>query len=173
MSDTNWSKVGKRSRRKGKKFEQEIAKMLRLGTGDNWQTTRNSGRTDIKGDVYCSKYPFVVIECKNRKSFNLRSMIHENGLFQKAIAYIISEFLETQSSVLMVFLKNEAGIWIALSNTATIIQHADYVTWRQLSAYIKIIENRRVWHWLGGNTSSDKGKEFMNWLQKKLQNGGI
>jgi len=170
MNDVNWSKIGKHSRRKGKKFEQDIARMLRLGMGENWQTTRNSGRTDIKGDIYCSKYPFIMIECKHRKSFSLRSMVQKNGLFQKAVIYIIDEFNKffTNSSILIIFLKNETGLWVMVDFSNSSILNEMYII-----SDIQIIENGRIWQWLGKNITSDEGKEFMSWLQKKLQNGGI
>lgn len=64
---TDWSKVGRRSRRKGKRFEQSVARYLSRVSGHVFTSTRNSGRTDLKGDVYSTSCTLpVVIECKDR-----------------------------------------------------------------------------------------------------------
>ena len=72
---TDWSKVGRRSRRKGKKFEQLVARSLSEATGRRFTSTRNSGRTDLKGDVYDVDNPSgSVIECKDR-GLSIKSLI--------------------------------------------------------------------------------------------------
>ena len=89
---TDWSKVGRKSRRKGKKYETMIAGCLRECTGLNWQTTRNSGRTDLKGDLYClDRADFVVVECKDRESFQPLAMLQENAGFTDELAKVRSE----------------------------------------------------------------------------------
>lgn len=75
----DWSKVGRKSRRKGKKFECEIAGLLRHWTGEDWQSTRNSGRTDLPGDIYCLSRPTLVsVECKDRKCWMTRDLLLGN-----------------------------------------------------------------------------------------------
>lgn len=95
---TDWSKIGRSSRRKGKKYECVIAGMLRDVTGLNWQSTRNSGRTDLKGDVYCVNDPTSqtgsVIECKNRDGFQPLSMLQGNVSYVAEMAKVRTELLK-------------------------------------------------------------------------------
>ncbi len=88
------SAIGRRSRRKGKAFERTIARMLRDFSGDNWQTTRNSGRTDLAGDVYpvdigCSS----VHECKDRKDWSVFDLLKSNLGYTKEREKVIRELL--------------------------------------------------------------------------------
>ena len=66
----DWSKIGRRSRRKGQRFERKIAKVLTKATGLTWRRTPASGGMEWKGDVICTdlaphQQPFIV-ECKDR-----------------------------------------------------------------------------------------------------------
>lgn len=88
----DWSRIGRKSRRKGKKYETTIAGCLRECMGLNWQTTRNSGRTDLKGDLYClDRADFVVVECKDRETFQPLCMLQENAGFVNELDKVRSE----------------------------------------------------------------------------------
>lgn len=83
---TNWSEVGRRSRRKGKAFEQLVARHLSEVSGHQFTSTRNSGRTDLKGDVYSPRYAdLLVIECKDR-ALSIRSLMTGCSWLDGAIA---------------------------------------------------------------------------------------
>jgi len=83
---TDWSSVGRRSRRKGKAFEQLVARYLSEVSGHQFTSTRNSGRTDIKGDVYSSSsIDTMVIECKDR-ALSIKSMMTGCSWLKEAIA---------------------------------------------------------------------------------------
>ncbi len=65
---TNWSKIGRKSRNKGARFERRIAKILSDSTKFTFQRTPLSGGMHWKGDIQLIdgqyKFPFI-IECKN------------------------------------------------------------------------------------------------------------
>lgn len=63
---TDWKKVGKKSRAKGVRFERRVANMLTEITGAKWRRVQDSGRTDLKGDVFLvDQFPQrVLVECK-------------------------------------------------------------------------------------------------------------
>jgi hypothetical protein len=81
---TNWSKVGKRSRRKGGTYERKICKLLTETTTVKFRRSPRSGallrdgRVNgqfISGDL-TSESPFAYsIECKNRKILSLDSAL--------------------------------------------------------------------------------------------------
>jgi hypothetical protein len=88
----DWSKIGRKSRVKGKVYERDIAAMLREITGLDWQTTRNSGRTDLKGDVYClNATSTAVIECKDRVGFQPLCMLQGNCSYVDEIENVRQE----------------------------------------------------------------------------------
>lgn len=99
------SQVGKMSRRKGKSFERWVARYFSKWTGLKWETTRNSGRTDLRGDIYCVSRPDLplVVECKHRKEYSAIAMIKSN----KAIIKLITDNLGK-----MLIVKNDVGIWV-------------------------------------------------------------
>jgi Holliday junction resolvase len=143
---TNWSKVGRRSRRKGKKFECNVAKMLRDVTGLDWQSTRNSGRTDLPGDIYClDRECIAVIECKDRPTqMTTRDVIRGNVGYKKQMEQVIERFKGQNwrmYKMLVVFRKDEYGIWVftyaapAFFNHTALVKGPDQRRWRLLGDF--------------------------------------
>ena len=113
----DWSSVGRASKDKGKRFERAIAALLSDVSGEDWQRSRNSGRTDIPGDVYRvdePSYP-VVVECKNRVSWSLKDRIKANAAYHKNLQEVLNtaNLLDSRFRVLNVLCKDEAGVWVA------------------------------------------------------------
>lgn len=112
------SKIGKRSRRKGKSFEREMAKYFTKWTGVKWETTRNSGRTDLKGDIYPVDYPDfpMVVECKHRKAYTVHAMILPLITFRKAMSELLAKWFYStpKESLLFIIVKNETGLWVTI-----------------------------------------------------------
>jgi Holliday junction resolvase len=106
----DWSKIGRKSRRKGKSFECQLARILTANTGVEWITSRNSGRTDVPHDVFCPKhFPHKgrwVIEAKHRKNLTFTDVIKRN----KSYLDFIAEMGGKEWAVL-VFRKDQYGIW--------------------------------------------------------------
>jgi len=77
MSKRTASQIGRGSRCKGKRFEVWCANYFTQITGLKWESTRNSGRTDLKGDVYCVSRPdlALVIECKFDRRYSVHAML--------------------------------------------------------------------------------------------------
>ena len=108
------SQVGKMSRRKGKQFEREIAKFFTEWTDVKWETTRNSGRTDLIGDIYMPSKPLfpMVVECKHRRNFTVHAMIKPTKAFQDMLDAVQAKWLnEAKRSILVIIIKNETGVW--------------------------------------------------------------
>lgn len=115
---TDWSKVGKRSRRKGKTCECEVANKLAELTGRLWSSTRNSGRTDLKGDVYCvgCKDPnFLVVEVKNR-DWKWSDILKRNAKVERELDGVKHLFLngDTPSAYLLIVAKVESVLWYSM-----------------------------------------------------------
>lgn len=115
MSKRTASQTGKMSRRKGKAFECWCARYFTAWTGIKWETTRNSGRTDLKGDIYCLEFPYIslVIECKHRKAYSVHAMLKPTKAFEDMINESRSKLLQGQFLVFIV--KNETGVWMSNS----------------------------------------------------------
>ena len=111
------SRIGKRSRRKGKSFEQWCARFFRKWFEGKWETTRNSGRTDLHGDIYrldAPDMPFVV-ECKHDKKYTIKAMAKPT----EAIKQLVRKYRRRQMNLgwdwtLLLVVKNEAGVWVAM-----------------------------------------------------------
>ncbi len=109
------SQVGKFSRSKGKRFERQMARYFTKWTGLNWQTTRNSGRTDLKGDIYCLDFPDapIVVECKDRKTYTVHAMLKPTKAFRDMVLQTILRAVEVEYTLILV--KNETATWVALA----------------------------------------------------------
>lgn len=114
-----FSRTGRKSRRKGKSFERMVAGVLRLWTpGTDWQTTRNSGRTDLPGDVYApDRQTQCVIECKHRKNWSVQDIIRNNKGYADEMRKVYCEdwgpVMKTHP-FLLIFCFNDAGLWVSL-----------------------------------------------------------
>ncbi|MCK5016068.1 MAG: hypothetical protein KAS32_03265 [Candidatus Peribacteraceae bacterium] len=116
LSKSQQSKIGKKSRRKGKAFECKMARHFTEWTGMEWSSTRNSGRTDLKGDIYCVRNPEIslIIECKDRKSYSVHAMVKPTKAFFDMELENIKKLYASDMDALMFIVKNDTGIWISI-----------------------------------------------------------
>lgn len=111
------SAIGRKSRRKGKSFERDIATYFQnISKEEEFRTVRNSGRTDLAGDVYCiGKEYELFIECKHRNEYNAQQMLHPSAGFIKGMEEIVMEWQATAPDrypILVIIIKNNSGIWV-------------------------------------------------------------
>ncbi len=107
------SQIGKLSRRKGKSFERTIANIFTQATGLKWVTTRNSGRTDLRGDIYCPELgrEYFIVECKHRKEYELPQLMANT----KSVQQVFNK-LKTESTGGIVVFKTSTSIWFSTVN---------------------------------------------------------
>lgn len=125
---TDRSKIARRSRRKGKSFECLMARTFRDWFGHNWQTSRNSGRTDIPGDIFCVDRPTrIMVECKHRKSWSIRDIVRQNTSYVANLEEVIQKHHDLADErrglinypLLWVWRKDENGLWLLERNLWT------------------------------------------------------
>lgn len=139
---TDWSAVGRKSCRKGKVHEREIARVLRRATGCEWGRTKNSGRTDLGGDVWSPAgfCPFVMVECKHRVEFETTAMVQGNAAYLNEMTKVVLDWGGRPAySTLVVLVKNSLGLWVmaytrdkktfAASRPAVLLRCAGRWTW--------------------------------------------
>lgn len=110
------SAIGRKSRRKGKSFEQTIALFMSGIFGETWRTTRNSGRTDVPGDVYCmSARSNFMVECKHRQDWTVSSIMKGNKSFETEFEKVAQEWRDAQRGDqalgMILFFKDPLGLW--------------------------------------------------------------
>lgn len=141
MKKRTQSQVGKLSRRKGKTFERWCARYFTKCTGKKWETTRNSGRTDLKGDIYCVSRPSLglVVECKHRKEYSVHAMLKPTEAYKKLMRkYYFNRGTPHNSGVpLMLLIKNDTGVWIISTLLDFIVERGEMMvisnlTWVKL-----------------------------------------
>lgn len=117
MGKRTASQIGRASRRKGKAFECWCARYFSKWTGLDWQSTRNSGRTDLKGDIYCVSRPDLplVVECKDDKRYSVHAMLKPNKAFIDMVDHTYSKASEDDEVYIMIIVKNETGIWLSVN----------------------------------------------------------
>lgn len=119
LTKAQQSAIGRRSRRKGKKRERDIAKLFRDATGLDWQTTRNSGRTDLPGDVYCkTEHVGICVEVKDRKNWSVRDILLGNKGYAAEYAKVRQTWTEhvREYPWLFVFSQTTEGLWLSASH---------------------------------------------------------
>lgn len=111
MAKPDWSKIGKASRAKGKVFERIVRRWLaQVWPGGEWLTTRNSGRTDIKGDVFNADHD-IMVECKDRKTWTKERLWM--GQMQNEINEILDEWLEDSPNLQLIIVFRESKfVWV-------------------------------------------------------------
>ena len=109
MTKRTASQIGRMSRRKGKSFECKMARYFTKWTGEKWESTRNSGRTDLKGDIYCVGKPNLRfdVECKDDKKYTTHAMTVPT----KAWKDLIKKYIFINRRPTMLLVNNDAGIW--------------------------------------------------------------
>lgn len=116
LTEAEQSKIGRRSRRRGKKFERVVAGSYRDWFGNNWQTNRNSGRTDLPGDIYCvDRASMVFVECKHRQNWSVGDILRHNKGYWAEMEKVLGEWKEVVSSYphAHIWRKDEHGLWVA------------------------------------------------------------
>lgn len=113
MSKRTKSQIGRASRRKGKAFERWCARYFTKWTGLKWETTRNSGRTDLKGDIYAVSRPDLplIVECKDDKRYTVHAMLKPTKAFVETMSYIRLDRLRYGDN-LIIIVKNPTGVWV-------------------------------------------------------------
>ena len=109
MAKRTASQIGRMSRRKGKSFECRMARYFTKWTGEKWESTRNSGRTDLKGDIYCVDKPNLRfdVECKDDKKYTTHAMTVPT----KAWKDLIKKYIFKNRRPTMLLVNNDAGVW--------------------------------------------------------------
>lgn len=136
MTGPDFSKIGRRCRRRGSTFERTFARWMTDATGFKWSRTANSGATDIAGDVYpvgrdCSRF---VVECKHDVRYAFDRRISGSKTFEKAIEEMRSRY-STYSPFLpnpwvMLVVKDPVGIWVCPSLMRPLeSQHTNLAGW--------------------------------------------
>ena len=107
MAKKTASQIGKLSRRKGKAFECWVARLFTKATGVKYETSRNSGRTDIRSDVFAPSLgePFI-IECKHRREYELPQMMANIKSLQCVVDKAVGEGIPY-----IIIVKNQSGVW--------------------------------------------------------------
>lgn len=84
--------------------------------GGNWQTTRNSGRTDLPGDIYCEDVHVpIVVECKHRTSWGLDQIIRNTKEYRKSLGEVLTTYRDARNDLwryLHVWRKDVHGMWV-------------------------------------------------------------
>ena len=140
MSKRTLSQIGRGSRRKGKRFEVWCANYFTQQTGLKWETTRNSGRTDLKGDIYCVSRPDLsfVVECKNDKHYSVHAMLKPTKKFASMVCDLYARPVHKEKR-LIIIVKNDTGVWV-LMNPAVLIcsKYHDVITTGKLGQWCRI-----------------------------------
>lgn len=115
MDKNGWSQIGKRNRRVGKEFERVIARKLREVSGLDWQSTRNSGRTDLKGDVYCVNNRIygerILIECKNRDDMGVINLLKGNKIITNTVIKGVEDLSGDYYKEFLLFVNSDGGVF--------------------------------------------------------------
>lgn len=112
----NWSKIGRKSSSKGKVFERLVAAIYRRLYAEDWQSTRNSGRTDLKGDIYSvDRESGILVECKHRKTWKTGDILKGNSDYLESMGGVMETWLgcNARYPVFHVWRKDEFGLWVA------------------------------------------------------------
>jgi len=137
------SQVGKMSRRKGKSFERWCARYFTQWTGLKWETTRNSGRTDLRGDIYCVSRPNLplIVECKHDKRYSVHAMLKPTKAFADMVAihFARRDKLDTK---LVLLIKNETGIWFGGLFDVYYLSYKDGVATQDCGVYVRLQQLR-------------------------------
>jgi len=147
MSKRTQSQIGRASRRKGKAFECWCARYFTQWTGLKWESTRNSGRTDLKGDIYCVSRPdlLLTVECKDDKRYSVHAMLKPTKAFADMVRYIYHNRLKDGEVYLIIIVKNQTGIWLNINfNFFRPQDDADTMVTEDLGQWV------RLQHLLGG-----------------------
>lgn len=129
MAKANYSKVGKRSIRKGKTYERRCAKLLTEFTNVNFRKTPGSGGFNRQGgvsireelfcgDLICDKKGFrYCIEAKNRDKFSFTALLKspETATFTKWWYQCVNDAKGVNLKPLMFFKPNNRDDFIVMT----------------------------------------------------------
>lgn len=133
------SQVGKMSRRKGKSFECWCARYFTQWTGLEWRTTRNSGRTDLRGDIYCLSRPDLplVVECKHDRRYSVHAMLKPTKAFADMVAAHF-HMRDKMDVKLILLIKNETGIWFGGLFGVNWLSYKDGIATQDCGVFIRL-----------------------------------
>ena len=128
MSKVNWSKVGRRSKRKGKTYERRCAKLLGEWTGVNFRSTPASGGFNKQGvvireemfcgDLICDDPNFrFCVEAKNRDTFSFTGILKNpnTAAFSEWWWQCLDDATRIQKLPILFFKPDNAADFIALT----------------------------------------------------------
>lgn len=123
----DWSKIGKRSKRRGKTYERRCAKLLMEFTSVNFRPTPASGGFNKQGavireelfcgDLICDRSDFrFCIEAKNRESFSFVSILKNpnTAAFSEWWWQCLDDAKRTKLHPILFFKPNNRDDFIAL-----------------------------------------------------------
>lgn len=129
MNKPNHSKIGKRSKRKGKTYERRCAKILGEFTGVNFRSTPGSGGFNKQGgtvireelfcgDLICDSPNFrYCIEAKNREEFSFTALIKspEKAAFTRWWYQCVSDAKNVGLKPLLFFKPNRQDDFVVMT----------------------------------------------------------
>lgn len=119
---TNYSAVGKKSKRKGASFELETAKLLGKWWGFDFHRVPASGglhwkgSNNVVGDIVApleADFPFVV-ECKKREEWTLENLFLNNKDIKNWWGQVVGDAKESNKIPMLVFTRNRAKTFVML-----------------------------------------------------------
>jgi len=128
MEKLSQSKIGKRSKSKGNRYERRVVKLLHEFTDINFRRVPASGgfnktggmvvnEAAFSGDVICDSDKFLYsIEAKNRKSISLPAILKNptNTEFIKCWEQCTADACQINLKPMMFFKPNNSADWICL-----------------------------------------------------------
>jgi hypothetical protein len=138
-ADVNWSKVGKRAKRRGKTYERRCAKILIDHTKVNFRSTPASGGFNKQGgvtireelfcgDLICDDPSFrYCIEAKNRENFSFTALLKspETAAFTKWWYQCVEDAKLVNLEPLMFFKPNIRDDFIVISKEEWLSKYND------------------------------------------------
>ena len=144
----NYSQQGKRSKRKGNKYELRCAKLLKEFTNTNFRRVPMSGgfnklgsivRSELfRGDLICDDPKFqYCIEAKNRKSFSFVALLKNprTAAFTKWWEQCVGDARANGLAPIMFFKPDNQADFIALSNDDPNFKFTDQIPHFKLNLY--------------------------------------
>lgn len=122
------SKIGRKSKRKGRKYESRVAHLLTEFTGVNFRRVPASGGFNktggvvvaqhvFSGDVICDDHRFLFsVEAKNRKDMSLTALLKSptTAMFTKCWDQCLEDAKTNNCKPMMFFKPNMSDDWVCL-----------------------------------------------------------
>jgi hypothetical protein len=113
------------SYKKGRSFEQQIAKLLTTTSNKPWKRVPNSGSLKklhthplFQGDIYSENYPDVHVECKAFRMFHTAQLFNAQSNFNTSIKQVIKE---SNGRDWLLFIKpNNKGLYVLFNRPGVV-----------------------------------------------------